>query len=272
MAILVTALKSPGERYRDDLRQAIEKSGKTQSKVALEAEIEPGNLANILAGRRKPLRDHKRNLALAYACGQSEDLAGELQGEAEAFHAIDVQPKAFRRYMAVIVRVLDSLLEKMEGEIQDMQTTIGDSEGSEEPGEGVTIYLPQSLLAAGKIVESLRYWWPVEPGEDWTDYPAIGGAIRRRLSKLSPQKRVRALVQMEVDEALQWVEDQGDLDSFVERHELIRRLAESLNIEENLLSGIISSLNKLANEGKRPRKGPYVMPFDSRRGKNDLDR
>ena len=244
--ILDAAMKSPSQTYRDLLRQAIQQSGKTQSKVALDAEIEPANLANILAGRRKPLLDYRKNLALAKACGKSEDLAGELQSEAEAFFAINSQPAAFRRYMAVMIRVMLSLIEKMEGEIEAMQSQIGEPDENGEGREKVTIYVPQSLWALGKMVNSLRYWWPVEPEEDWKDYPGIGENILKRLGKLTPEKRLNAIVRMEVKEALDWVEEQGDLDPFIERSELIRRLAGFLDIKEDILSSIIASLNKLA--------------------------
>jgi hypothetical protein len=270
--VMDLALKSPGEKYRYLLRQAIEKSGKTQARVALDAEVEPANLANMLAGRRKPFIDYQKNLALAKACEQSEDLARELQSEAEAFFAIGSQPRAFRRYMAVMIRVVESLIEKMEGEIEDMQVKIGGNEESGEDQSEVEIYMPESLLAISKIIESLRYWWPVEPGEDWQDYPGIGGSIRRRLSKLSPEKRVNALVDMEVEEALQWVEAQGDLDPFIEKRELVRRLAEFMDIKEELLAGIISSLDELANEGNRPRKGRSIRVFYNRQNESEDDR
>jgi len=243
--VLDLALKPPAEEYRSILRRAIEKSGKTQSRVANEAGIEPGNLSHILAGRRKPMRSLEKNRALIKACGQQEYLAFDLQYAAEEDYALNIQSRTFRRAMVVTTHALDSLLEKTIGALESHQLLLDGQLNGEEPITSEA-YIPEPLIAMGKIIESLRYMWPIEPYEKWDDYPNIKKQILRKLAKLPAQKAVGIIVEMEVDEALEWVYDQGDLDPIKEKDELVIRLASMLGVEEEALKDIIIGVGKLA--------------------------
>jgi hypothetical protein len=241
--ILDTVIKSPAEEYRTLLRSAIKKSGKNQSCIALDADMEPGNLSHILAGRRKPLRSYQKNQALAKACGQQNILARDMQFAAEQYHALARQPRNFRRYMVVTTLALNSLLEKTIGALESDQAVMKPTASERN--------IPEPLIAMAKIIESLRYMWPLEPDEKWDDYPVIANQMLRRLGKLSSQKQVDTVVKMEVAQALEWVRDQGDLDPFVEKNELIRRLASILVVDEEGLQDIVIGVERLARS--RPR-------------------
>lgn len=244
--VLDWAIKSPDEEYQTLLRDAIKKSGKTQSRVADEAGIEPGNLSHILAGRRKPLRSYEKNLALSQACGQGERLAYDLQFAAEEYHTLAHQSRDFRRYMVVTTLALDSLLRKSIGALE-AYNSFEESNENEKKVETSENYIPESLIAMGKIIEHLRYMWPIEPYERWDDYPGIKKQILRNLFKLTPSNQVKVIIGLEVKEALEWVYDQGDFDPFVEKSELVRRLASMLGVDEGALKDIIIGVEKLSN-------------------------
>lgn len=244
--VLDLALKSPKGEYQTILREAIKKSGKTQSRVANDAGIEPGNLSHILAGRRKPMRSLEKNRALIAACDQPEYIAFDLQFAAEEYYALNNQSRAFRRHMVVTTLVLNSLLNKTIGALESYKMLQDDKQSRGESTK-TEAYIPESLTAMRKIIESLRYMWPIEPYEKWDDYPDIKKQILKKLAKLPSSKAVGIIVEKEVDEALEWVYDQGDLDDIVEKNELVRRLASMLGINEEPLKDIIIGVGKLAH-------------------------
>ena len=241
MLMLDLAIKSPCEEYRERLRDAVRNSPKTQEQIALDAGLAPSNLSNLLAGRREPLLDPAKNLALVRACGESDYLTNTLQFTAEACHGLKRQPKDFRRYMALAVRTWEVLIEKMMTEIEALQDmyTHGDIPKP--------IFIPQSLLAAKKVVNSLRYWWPVETGERWDDYKGISDWFLERLSKLPPDEQLEKVIEWEVEEALEWVREYGDLDPEMETRELIRRLARALGVDMEGLGRIVYGVKDLAS-------------------------
>jgi hypothetical protein len=251
------ALKSPGEEYRFYLKEAIKRSGKIQSVVALEAEIEPANLSNMIKGRRKPLLNYKKNLALAEACSEGAALANELQLAAEASWAIDSMPQDFRRYIALAVRTLEVLMERTATEIEALEDLYRHGDITD------TMFVPESLLAARKVVNSLRYWWPVEANERWDDYRVISDRFQNRLRKLSPEEQVDKIVQWEVDEALEWVRERGDLDPELEKRELIRRLAMALGVDDEQMTHIAYALEEISGRNfiKVLKKHVRVEPF-----------
>ncbi len=241
MLMLDLAIKSPCEEYRERLRDAVRKSPRTQEQIALDAGLAPSNLSNLLAGRREPLLDPTKNMALARACGVSYSLTNTLQFSAEACHGLKRQPRDFRRYMALAVRTWEVLIEKMMTEIEALQDmyTHGDIPKP--------IFIPQSLLAAKKVVNSLRYCWPVETGERWDDYKVISDWFLKRLAKLPPDEQLERVIELEVEEALEWVRDYGDLDPEMETRELIRRLSIALGVDEEGLGQIVYGVRDLAS-------------------------
>lgn len=258
MLMLDYAMKSPCQEYRDLLREAIRRTGKTQSDIALEVGLEAANLSNLLAGRRQPLLDYAKNLSLAQACGEGATLAESLQLAAEVCHGINRQPLDFRRYMALAVRTLEKLFNKMAIEIEALQDSYRHGDITE------ASFIPESLLAAKKVVNSMRYWWPVEEYERWDDYKVIAERFRKRLSELTPEEQVSTLVQWEIEEALEWVREGGDIDPEVEKKELIRRLASALGLKEDGLSQILRGAEQIAGRnivGTKPRKPSPVKIF-----------
>ena len=236
MLMLDFAMKSPCEEYRDHIREAVRNSPKTQEQIALEAGLEPSNLSNLLAGRRKPLLNPAKNLALASACGQTPSFANDIQLVAEACHGINNQPQDFRRYMALAIRTLEALMQQMITEVQSLQDWYRHGDIPD------ALFTPESLLAAKTVVNSLRYWWPVEAHDRWDDYQVIADRFRERLSQLSPGRQLDTLVQWEMEEALEWVRDMGDLDPKIEKMELTRRLANALGIDPTAFRQVIGGL------------------------------
>ena len=257
MLMLDLAIKSPCEEYRGYLRDAIRQTPKTQEQIALDADLAPSNLSNLLAGRREPLLDPKKNLALSKACGGGNSLTNALQLTAEVCHGITRQPTDFRRYMALAVRTWEVLMEKMMTEIEALQDMYRHGDIPE------PLFIPESLLAAKKVANSLRYWWPVETGERWDDYKVMSDRFLDRLAKLSPDEQLDTLVKLEVEEALEWVRDYGDLDPEMEKLELVRRLAMALGVDEQGLRRIIGGVEDLASPNivRLPRTSPRVEVF-----------
>ncbi|MBC7078824.1 MAG: hypothetical protein H5T92_11065 [Synergistales bacterium] len=244
--------KSVTEEYRTLLNEIVRNSGRTQREIAEEAEMEPANLNHLCSGRRPPLLDPEKNWKLAVACGAAHRF-GELQLAAESFHAITKMPPFFRRYMVVLTRTLEMLLERMEQEA----TAIEDIYIHEkEPVNSILI--PESLLAARKVVNSLKYWWPPEEFVPMEEYQKAMDSTTERVSKFPPEELCEEHARAELLEAIEWVREKGDLDPDHKLIDLIKELAYRIGVEEEPLRRIVLAVAdavSMKTQG-RSRKAP----------------
>ena len=134
--------------------------------------------------------------------------------------------------MALAIRTLEVLMQQMTVKLPSLQH-----------GSAPDLHMAsESLLAATKMINALKYWWPAEDGDRWDDYRVLVDEFRDFQNQLPPGQQFSTLVRAEMEEAMEWARDIGGMDPELEKLDLTKQLASALGIELDSFQQIIGGL------------------------------